>query len=134
MKFTRESALFSSRSWDYRTPAALRELLEAEFGFTFDPCPIGGASGIMEQDGLARSWAGQRVYCNPPYGRRIGRWLAKAPEASLAVFLVPARTDTAWWHDYAMNATEIRFIRGRLSFNGKGRAPFPSVILVYRTR
>ncbi len=131
-QFSRESALFSSRSWEYRTPLALRESLNAEFGFTLDPCPFGGGSEIMENDGLARSWAGQRVYCNPPYGRSVAQWLAKAREASLAVFLLPARTDTGWWHDYAMDADEIRFIRGRLCFNGKGRAPFPSVILIFR--
>lgn len=84
-------------------------------------------------DGLDASWASQRVYCNPLYGRGVGRWLAKAREAELAVYLLPSRTDTAWWHEYAMRADEIRFVRGRLKFGGAAAsAPFPSVVLVYR--
>lgn len=64
---------------------------------------------------------------------RVARWLAKAAEADVPVFLLPSRTDTAWWHDYAMTATEIRFIRGRLKFgNAVNAAPFPSCILVFR--
>jgi hypothetical protein len=111
------------------TPAATYDALHAEFDFTLDPCPLGG--GI--ENGLTRSWAGHRVYCNPPYGRGIDKWLAKATEATLAVYLLPARTDTRWWHDFAMKATEIRFLRGRLKFgNAKQGAPFPSVVLVYR--
>ena len=77
---------------------------------------------------------GQRVYCNPPYGRGVADWLRKAREAKLAVFLLPARTDTKWWHEYAMKADEIRFVKGRLHFNGhKTGAPFPSVILVFHS-
>jgi hypothetical protein len=84
-------------------------------------------------NGLSESWAGKRVYCNPPYGRGVGDWLAKAREAELAVFLLPSRTDTKWWHEYAMKADEIRFLRGRLKFgDAKNGAPFPSVVLVYR--
>lgn len=74
------------------------------------------------------------MYCNPPYGRGVGAWLAKAREAELAVYLLPSRTDTAWWHDYALKADEIRFIRGRLYFSERGPAPFPSVILIYRKK
>lgn len=123
------SPLFSSASVHWATPTDLYGGLHAEFGFTFDPCPLGG--GI---DGLSVSWAGQRVYCNPPYGRGVGDWLAKATEAECAVFLLPARTDTKWWHDYAMKADEIRFLKGRLKFgNAKNSAPFPSVVLVYGT-
>jgi site-specific DNA-methyltransferase (adenine-specific) len=78
------------------------------------------------------SWAGHRVFCNPPYGRGVDRWLAKAREADCAVYLLPARTDTAWWHDHALKADEIRFVRGRLKFGGaQNSAPFPSVILIY---
>ena len=71
-----------------------------------------------EQDGLAQDWIGT-CWCNPPYGRDIGKWIKKASEANATVVcLVPARTDTAWWHDYAMKADDIRFIRGRLKFGG----------------
>jgi hypothetical protein len=73
---------------------------------------------------------------NPPYGREIGLWMKKAYEShkqngATVVCLVPARTDTAWWHDYAMNG-EITFIRGRLKFGGsKNAAPFPSALVVF---
>jgi hypothetical protein len=120
--------MFSSASEHWATPADTYDALNAEFGFTMDPCPLGGSG-----DGLALSWSGHRVYCNPPYGRGVGAWLAKASEADLAVFLLPSRTDTRWWHEYAMKANEIRFLRGRLKFGGsKTGAPFPSVVLVYR--
>lgn len=125
--------LFSAATGKWATPAAVYEGLDAEFHFTLDPCPMDDAERIMEQDGLARSWAGERVFCNPPYGRGVWRWLDKAREADVAVFLLPSRTDTAWWHDYGLKASEIRFVRGRLRFGeAKAGAPFPSVILIYR--
>jgi len=128
--FERNPALYTSASEHWATPDDVYDKLNSEFQFTLDPCPLGGNGG------LHMSWEGQRVYCNPPYGRGIGDWLKKATETALAVFLLPARTDTRWWHDYALRATEIRFIKGRLSFkrnDGKpSRATFPSVVLVYR--
>jgi len=122
---------------DWSTPHDLYDALHREFEFTMDACPLteGSAAGmpLFGTDRLMDSWRGQRVWCNPPYRREIGRWLAKALEAEVAVFLVPARTDTAWWHDHAMKAAEVRFLRGRLKFGGaKHSAPFPSVVLVYR--
>lgn len=127
-----------TRTDDWSTPPDLRAALQHEFSFTRDACPlVDGASAGMPlfgTDALLDSWAGQRVFCNPPY-RSITPWLMKAREADLAVFLVPARTDTAWWHEHAMHADEVRFLRGRLRFGGsKTSAPFPSVILVYRKR
>ena len=123
----RMAPLFSSASVHWATPTDTYNALNAEFEFTLDPCPLGAV------DGLTRSWEGHRVYCNPPYGRRVSEWLEKAREADLAVYLLPSRTDTRWWHDYAMNADEIRFLRGRLRFgDAKAGAPFPSVVLVYR--
>lgn len=132
----RDGPHFTTASIDWATSDTLYAALHKEFSFTMDPCPVGGI------DGLSRPWHGQRVYCNPPYGRGIAKWLAKAREAILAVYLLPSRTDTAWWHDYALRADEIRFIRGRLKFTPHGpvqsvgwsnnAAPFPSVILVYR--
>lgn len=125
--------LFSAQTGKWSTPSDLYNALHEEFRFTLDPCPMDDAERIMEQDGLARSWAGERIFCNPPYGPRVGLWLAKAREAALAVFLLPSRTDTRWFHDYALQADEIRFVRGRLKFGGAtNSAPFPSVILVYR--
>lgn len=96
-----------------------------------DPAEAG--MPLFGTDGLHGSWGGRRVFCNPPYGRWVERWLAKAREAELAVYLLPSRTDTRWWHDHAMRADEIRFLRGRLTFRGAtAPAPFPSVVLVYR--
>jgi len=123
--------LFRSQSVEWPTPEKLRTELDAEFGFNFDPCPLGG-----EQDGrstLFTSWRRKRVFCNPPYGPEIPKFLARAPEAELAVFLIPARTDTRWFHDMVLPyATEIRFIRGRLKFgDAKNSAPFPSMLVIY---
>jgi site-specific DNA-methyltransferase (adenine-specific) len=122
--------LFSSASPHWQTPSLVYDDLNAEFHFTLDPCPLGDAEW---KDGTYRSWSGERVFCNPPYGSGITKWLMKAREADCAVFLLPARTDTKWWHEYALQADEIRFIRGRLRFgNSTNSAPFPSVVLVYR--
>ena len=132
--FNSSRAVFSKATGKWGTPSDVYAALDAEFGFTLDPCPIDDAERIMEDDGLARSWAGHRVFCNPPYGNGIGDWLAKAREADVAVFLIPSRTDTAWWHEHVLAADEIRFIRGRLKFAGaKYNAPFPSAVIVYRS-
>jgi phage N-6-adenine-methyltransferase len=85
-------------------------------------------------DGLAQPWVG-KCWMNPPYGRDIGKWMKKAKESAgagtVVVCLVPARTDTKWWHDYAM-AGHIVFIRGRLKFGGsKNSAPFPSAMVIF---
>jgi hypothetical protein len=123
--------VFSSQSVEHPTPKNLYEKLDSEFHFDFDPCPLGGT-----QDGLARlltPWIGRRVFCNPPYGRGIKDWLERAPEAELAVFLLPAKTDTKWFHALVLPiAQEIRFIKGRLKFGGaKFNAPFPSMIVIF---
>lgn len=123
------SVHFSSLSVDWPTPAKLYAALDAEFGFTLDPCPLGGGA-----DGLKKSWAGERVYCNPPYGPAIGAWLAKRHEPDVAVYLLPARTDTAWFHEQVLpDAREIRFLRGRLKFGDRPRmrAPFPSMAVIF---
>lgn len=77
------------------------------------------------------------MFCNPPYGRVIGDWVKKAYEESkkpdtLVVMLIPARTDTKWFHDYIYHKAEIRFIKGRLKFGGSNNsAPFPSMVVIY---
>lgn len=125
--------LFKSLSVDWATPTGVYEKLNDEFHFDLDPCPLHGLED--EINGLLMSWAGKRVFCNPPYGPQIGRWLEKAHEPELAVFLIPARTDTRWFHNLVLGrASDIRFIRGRLKFgNAKSSAPFPSMVVVYRT-
>lgn len=123
--------LFSSASQHWSTPKQVYESLDIEFRFTLDPCRLHETDW---RDGTYRSWVGERVFCNPPYGKGVGRWLSKARESDVAVFLLPARTDTKWWHEWALTADEIRFIRGRLRFgDAKNSAPFPSVILVFKT-
>lgn len=125
-------SLFSFATTQWATPADVLAGLAAEFGpFTLDPCPLAEAPAV---DGLALDWAGHAVYCNPPYGRGVGAWLAKGrTEADVAVFLLPARTDTRWWHEHAPHAAEIRFLKGRLKFGGAtAGAPFPSVVLVFK--
>ena len=124
--------LFKSLSVEWPTPGKLYDALNAEFDFNFDPCPLGGT-----EDGLASlfcSWVGKRVFCNPPYGPEIRKWLERAGESELAVYLLPARTDTKWFHDLVLpKATEIRFIKGRLRFgDATGNAPFPSMIVIYK--
>jgi phage N-6-adenine-methyltransferase len=132
---------------DWRTPRSFFEKLHAEFRFEVDAAASSTNAMLpfywtVEDDALAQDWAtvGGAVWCNPPYGRVIGKWLAKAVQERdhgvTTVLLTFARTDTAWWHDYAMQANVIVFVRGRLSFERpdgtKGDpAPAPSVLLVY---
>jgi hypothetical protein len=125
---------FSSMRTDWSTPSHVYAALDREFHFTLDPCREGDEGGLFgKRDGLLMDWAGHRIFANPPYGDTLPDWLRRGPEADLAVFLVPARTDTAWFHDLCLPlAKEIRFIRGRLQFGGVRKdAPFPSMIVVY---
>lgn len=124
-------SLFSSQSVEWATPHGVYEELDREFHFNFDPCPLGGT-----EDGRAPlfiEWRGRRVFCNPPYDD-IRAFLERAHEPDLAVFLIPARTDTKWFHEIVLpRAKEIRFIRGRLKFgDAKTPAPFPSMIVVFQ--
>jgi phage N-6-adenine-methyltransferase len=132
---------FSSASDDWPTPQDFFDKLDSEFNFTLDPCSSAEnhkckAFFTAQDNGLSKEWLG-RVFMNPPYGRMIGHWMRKAYEsartsAELVVCLVPARTDTAWWHDYAMKG-EVRFLRGRLKFGGHANsAPFPNAVIVFR--
>lgn len=142
---------YSSRSREWATPWEFYAELDAEFDFTLDPCATADNAKCpkfytREQDGLAQSWAGERVFMNPPYGKGIAKWVRKAAEsvvhraaegmqgASVVVCLLPARTDTAWFHDYIYDkADEIRFIRGRIKFSeSQNSAPFPSMVVVFR--
>lgn len=137
----RLEAMHSSRSVEWSTDPAVFAELNAEFGFDLDPCATPDNAKCSrfftrEDDGLGQQWTG-RVFMNPPYGREIWLWMRKAWKASqttaeLVVCLVPARTDTAWWHDFASRG-EIRFVRGRLRFGGvTNSAPFPSAVVVFR--
>jgi DNA N-6-adenine-methyltransferase (Dam) len=124
------SVHFSSASTEWATPEAVYQGLHAEFDFTLDPCPLGGTVDGTSPD---VQWAGRRVFCNPPYGPGIRPFLDRALEADIAVFLLPARTDTKWFHEVVLpHAQEIRFLRGRLKFGqAKNSAPFPSMIVIF---
>jgi hypothetical protein len=126
------AVLFSSASDRWETPRAVKEALYAEFALNFDPCPLDGMV-----DGLAPlfcRWHGKRVWCNPPYGPSIRRWLERGFEAEIAVYLLPARTDTRWFHRLCLpHASEIRFLKGRLKFGGSlNGAPFPSMVVIFQ--
>jgi site-specific DNA-methyltransferase (adenine-specific) len=139
-----QKALFSSQNPSWSTPQELFDEMDAEFGFTLDPCADDdnhkcGRYYTKEQDGLAQDWSGEVVFCNPPYGRQIGKWVEKAFRevyaggCRTAVLLLPARTETKWFHDFIYHRAEIRFIRGRIRFDGAVyNAPFPSMIVVFR--
>ncbi len=141
MERSLNSVHFSSKTDDWYTPQEFFEALDAEFHFTLDPCSskenaVCDKFFTIEDDGLSKSWAGERVFMNPPYGRVIGSWMKKALAESmrgaLVVCLIPARTDTKWWHECCALG-EVRFIKGRLKFGGsKTNAPFPSAIVIFR--
>ena len=126
----------------WATPQWLYDALHKEFGFTLDPCSDGRNAKCARfftptENGLLRDWGTDTVFMNPPYSE-IEAWMRKAYGAAqlgaTVVCLIPARTDTAWWHDFVMKA-EIRFIRGRLKFgNAENSAPFPSAVVVFRPR
>lgn len=124
-------ALLSSKSDHWSTPPDFKAELHREFDFTFDPCPL-----MSSENGLKVEWTG-RVFCNPPYSDitgflKKGLFHLASGDCALLVYLIPARTDTAWFHDYCQKG-EVRFLRGRLKFGGsKNSAPFPSMLVIFR--
>lgn len=134
--------MFSSKSNEWETPQDLYEKLNSEFGFTLDPCSTPDNAKCekfytLQDNGLEQDWEGETVFCNPPYGRELPKWIRKCfeeaqkPETKV-VMLIPARTDTRAFHKYILGKSEIRFIKGRLKFNGyKYSAPFPSMVVVF---
>ena len=135
------SGLMSSNTPEWATPQSFFDALNREFSFTLDPCSTHENAKCekhytKEDDGLSQSWGGEVVFCNPPYGRELPKWVKKCYEESRhadVVMLIPARTDTRWFHDYIYGKAEIRFIKGRLKFgNAKQSAPFPSMVVIYR--
>ena len=135
------SGMMTSKTPEWETPQDLFDKLNAEFGFNLDVCATPDNAKCekfytQEQDGLTQAWQGH-CWMNPPYGPAIKKWIEKAyceyvSFGTTVVCLVPARTDTYWWHEFCMKG-EIRFIRGRLKFGGcKWNAPFPSAIVIFR--
>ncbi len=134
-------SLFSSASDEWSTPQDFFDKYNAIYNFDLDVCATPENAKCQKyftekEDGLSQKWTGV-CWMNPPYGREIALWMKTALWASIhegvtVVCLVPARTDTKWWHDYAMKG-EIEFIRGRLKFGGhKNSAPFPSAVVTFR--
>lgn len=137
-------AIFSSKNDEWETPQAIFDELDKEFHFTLDPCSTHKNHKCpqyftKEEDGLSQKWGGV-VFCNPPYSQ-VSKWVAKCHEESKTdgitiVLLIPARTDTRYFHDYIYQRTEIRFIKGRLHYEidgeGKNSSPFPSMVVIFR--
>jgi phage N-6-adenine-methyltransferase len=131
----------SSRHDEWSTPQDLFDALHAEFGFTLDTCATAENAKCPQffdrrRDGLSQPWTGV-CFCNPPFGRALSRWVRKAYESARAgatvVMLIPARTDTRYWHSYVTKAAEVRFLKGRVKFGGAAAgAPFPSAVVVFR--
>lgn len=140
---------FSSNDNSWATPQSFYDKLNSNFNFTLDPCATPETAKCSKfytkyDDGLTKDWQGETVFCNPPYGREIGKWVEKCYREALkpntkAVMLIPARTDTKYFHDYILGNAEILFIKGRLKFvDSKGNcfspAPFPSMVVVFTNK
>ena len=134
-------ALFSSASSEWETPQDFFDAYNSRYHFTLDAASTDQNAKCKNhytviEDGLSKDWGGQTVWLNPPYGREVGKWVQKAYEESrkpktTVVCLLPARTDTRWFHEYCTFG-EVEFIRGRLKFGGsKNSAPFPSMIVIF---
>lgn len=136
------NGLFTSNTPEWPTPIDFFNKLNEEFNFNLDPCATKENTKCSkfyteEDDGLKQSWDGYNVFMNPPYGREISKWVKKASEArgGVVVCLLPARTDTKYFHEYIYNkpGVEIRFIKGRLKFgDATNSAPFPSMVVIFR--
>ncbi len=135
--------MYSSKTDEWATPQDFFDKLNEEFNFTLDPCANEENHKCSKyytekEDGLIQSWQGETVFVNPPYGREIGQWVEKSyleskKENTIVVMLIPARTDTKWFHNFIYKKSEIRFIKGRLKFGeSKNSAPFPSMVVVFR--
>lgn len=143
MKAESLKMMFSSATDMWATPQSFFDELNNEFHFTLDPCATKANAKCnkfytIDEDGLRQDWGGEVVFCNPPYGRTISSWVRKCSESArkpntTVVALLPARTDTRYFHDYIYGkAKEIRFIKGRLKFgDSKNSAPFPSMVVVF---
>jgi phage N-6-adenine-methyltransferase len=132
--------LFSSASDEWETPREFFDAIDAVYHFTVDVCANRSNAKCPRfytkaEDGLSKEWEGV-CWMNPPYGREISLWVKKARDSAIAgknviVCLLPARTDTRWWHDYVIPRAAVRFVKGRVKFSRRGPAPFPSALAVY---
>lgn len=136
---------FMSKKQNWATPPDLFESLHEEFNFTIDVCAEKWNAKLplsywdREDNCLDQDWSNHRCFMNPPYGREIKQFIEKAANsnAEVVVALLPARTDTNYFHNYIYGKAEIRFLKGRVNFwteDGPGKcAPFPSMIVIWRS-
>ena len=134
--------MMTSNTDEWETPQWLFDQLNDEFHFTLDPCSTDENAKCekhytRKDDGLAKDWSGETVWCNPPYGKQLPLWVEKcakhAAGGGTAVMLIPARTDTMAFHKWIYGKAEVRFLQGRLRFgDAKNNAPFPSMIVIFR--
>lgn len=138
--------MFSSKSEIWGTPIGFFKLLDKRFNFTLDAAASAENAKCIkfftiEDDALVQDWANNIVFCNPPYGRKLKKWVEKfhregLKENTTVVALIPARTDTIYFHKFCRHAKEIIFIKGRIKFEGENGAvnpaPFPSMVVVFQ--
>lgn len=133
--------MFSSKNQAWETPKDFFDKYDALFHFETDVCALPENAKCKrfftpEMDGLKQEWTGV-CWMNPPYGIQIGKWVRKAYESArdnlaTVVCLLPARTDTRWFHDYILPHAEVQFIKGRIKFGGaKENAPFPNMLVTF---
>lgn len=137
----RTDVMFSSKEQTWETPISFFDKLNKEFQFTLDACALPNSAKCEryyspETNGLIQDWSNEIVFMNPPYNEMY-TWMEKAYMESLkgatVVCLIPARTDTKYWYDFCMRASEIRFVKGRLKFGDSANsAPFPSAVIVFK--
>lgn len=142
MIYLLNKSLFTSNSCEWSTPDNLFQELNNEFNFTLDPCSTHKNAKCKKhftkkENGLLQDWSNDIVFCNPPYGKELPLWVEKSynenKKGAIVVLLIPARTDTKYFHNYIYNHHQIRFLKGRLKFSGsKYSAPFPSMIVVMK--
>lgn len=139
---TTNNGLYTSNTAEWATPQDFYNYLNGRFDFTLDPCSTDANAKCEKHytkadDGLSKSWDGEIVFCNPPYGRGIGKWVKKCFDEwwcnnATVVALLPARTDTKWFHSFIYGVARIEFVKGRLHFNeSKNSAPFPSMVVIW---
>lgn len=143
-----KKVMFSSKTVEWGTPRDFYEKLNKKYSFTLDACASANNAKCenyftLAQDGLRQDWSGHTVFCNPPYGKEIKAWVRKAyiesqKDDTEVILLIPARTDTDYFHKYCMKAASVYFVKGRLKFeseDGKASnsAPFPSIVVHFKS-
>ena len=138
-----QKTMFSSKTGEWATPQEFFDKLNWRFGpFDLDPCANPHNTKCDNfyteaEDGLSKDWSGHTTFINPPYGKGIDKWIKKGYDTakdgeSRVVMLIPSRTDTKYWHNYVMKASEVYFLKGRLKFGDSvNSAPFPSAVIVF---